>query len=294
MSPKKQTGLGKGFDALFPSNFDETLLIDANDRVQKLFISDIKPNDGQPRRAFDKVALDELAASIKRYGILQPLIVSPERDKKYSLVAGERRWRAAQIAGLSHVPAIVRKREELEQLEVALIENVQRVDLSPLEQAVSIERLHQQFNIPYKTIANRLGKALPTVHNTVRLLQLPPASREALQNSMITEGHARAVLALKDQPKLQAELLRLIIKDEWSVRQAEQFVIKSRQSTDSKMSTHQKIKSETPETKQLAKAIGTHVTLRRMAQGGKLEIHYRNEEQLHSLIQKLSKLAAGS
>ena len=287
MPNKLSKGLGKGFDALLPSNFDQSLLLDSKDRVQKLAISDIQPNPDQPRRHFDQTALQELAASIKRYGILQPLIVSPDRGNKYHLVAGERRLRAAEIAGLSEVPAIVRKREELERLEVALIENVQRVDLSPLEQAISIERLHQQFNISYKAIAERLGKALPTIHNTVRLLQLPDAARQALQDNEITEGHARAILALKNDAARQADLLKLIMANKWSVRQAEQFVTGYKGAKDSQ-AAKARTSTENEATKTLSKKLGAQVTLRHTAKGGRLEIHYKDDTDLDRLIQKLS------
>lgn len=282
-------GLGKGFDALIPTNFDETLLLDSKDRVQKLFISSIQPNPEQPRRHFDERALGELASSIKAYGVLQPLIVSPEPNDTYRLVAGERRWRAAQLAGLTHVPAIVRERAELEQLEVALIENVQRVDLSPLEQAVSIERLHQQFNISYKAIADRLGKALPTIHNTVRLLQLPDEARGALQDGSISEGHARAVLAVKDSPLQQTRLLELINKNHWSVRQAEQYVTNYKQNDKSTAPSSKSIASETAATKNLSALLDAKVTLRRTAKGGRLEIHYENDAQLNELIAIIKK-----
>lgn len=283
----KSKGLGRGFDSLLPNNFDETLLIDSKDRVQKLFITAIVPNPDQPRRHFDEQAIKELAESIKRYGILQPLIVSPEADDTYTLVAGERRWRAAQKVGLTHIPAIVRKREELEQLEVALIENVQRVDLSPLEQAISIERLHQQFNISYKAISDRLGRALPTIHNTVRLLQLPPHARNALQDNKITEGHARSILALKDNPAAQETLLDMIMTNSWSVRQAEQFVTSYKQDKKAPKTAAASISKETPATKDLAKRLDTKVSIRRMAHGGRLEIHYRDEDQLNELIGKI-------
>jgi len=281
-------GLGKGFDVLIPTDFDNTILTDVNERVQKLLISDILANPEQPRRSFDAEALEGLAASIKQYGILQPLIVSPKQDK-YILVAGERRWRAAQIAGLKEVPAIVRAREELEQLEVALIENVQREDLSPLEQAKSIERLHQQFNSSYQQIADRLGKALPTVHNIVRLLQLPEDARKALQENKITEGHARSVLSLKDFPSKQRELLSLIIKNHWSVRQAEQFVTSIKKGTQSTKVAVRAAVNETPETKQLSKVLNTKVTVKRTAKGGRLEIHYKTDEEFKTLIENISK-----
>src|SRR6266568_3503925 len=189
-------GLGRGFDALIPQDFDKSLLADDQGRIKKLDVTDIEANPDQPRQHFDKEALEQLAASIKTYGILQPLVVTP-RGKNYSIVAGERRWRAARLAGLTHVPVIVRTTKELEQLEIALVENVQRVDLSPLEQAVSIERLHEQFNLSYDDIAKRLGKANSTVNNTVRLLRLPEDARAALAEGRISEGHARGILALK-------------------------------------------------------------------------------------------------
>lgn len=281
-------GLGRGLDVLIPADFDTDLLADNKERVQNLFIADVQPNPDQPRRVFDKEALDELATSIKRYGILQPIIVAPDK-KGYVLVAGERRWRAAQIAGLKDIPAIVRKREELERLEVALIENIQRVDLSPLEQAVSIERLHQQFNFSYQSIADRLGKALPTVHNIVRLLQLPDDARKALQDLKITEGHARAILALKGDEAKQHELLELIITNHWSVRQAEQFVTSVKQGVASKKAKKATV-AETVETKKLSRLLKTRVTVKRTAKGGRLEIHYKNDEELASLLQRFNKL----
>lgn len=280
------TGLGKGFDVLIPKDFDEAILVDNADRVQNLSIESIQANPDQPRRTFEQSALTNLSASIKRYGVLQPVIVSPNGDG-YTLVAGERRWRAAKEAKLKHIPAIVRKREELEQLEVALIENVQRVDLSPLEQAVSIERLHQQFNFSYQSIADRLAKAPSTVHNIVRLLQLPAEAREALEQMEITEGHARAILAIKDTPEKQTELLKLIRKHGWSVRQAEQFVTSVKQGSEVKKA-QSATKAETKQTKMLGQILDTKVTLKRTARGGKLEIHYKDDDQLELLISRFS------
>lgn len=285
-------GLGKGFDVLIPTDFDSNLLLDTQDRVQNLFIKDIIPNPEQPRRHFDDKTLAELAASISRYGILQPLIVSPLAGKTYQLVAGERRWRAAQLAGLTKVPAIVRAQEELEQLEVALIENVQRVDLSPVEQAVSIERLHQQFNFSYKAIAERLGKAETTISNIVRLLQLPLDARLALEENKITEGHARAILALKNQLELQKQLLQQIIDQGWSVRQAEQFVTSHKQGVDSPVTVNKRMAAETPETKRLSQRLKAPVTLRRTAKGGRLEIHFKNDNELEELMGLLGEIKA--
>src|SRR5665213_64640 len=196
MSQTPKRGLGRGFEALISNDFDKSLLLTPADRIEKIPVGQLGSNPHQPRKHFDETALGELAASIKRYGIVQPLVVTPVKGGVYTLIAGERRWRAAQVAGLKTVPAIIRSSQELEQLEVALIENVQRVDISPLEQALSIERLHEQFSFSYDDIAKRLGKANSTVNNTVRLLRLPEAAREALAAGKISEGHARAILAL--------------------------------------------------------------------------------------------------
>lgn len=282
-------GLGKGLDALIPQDFDQTLLIDAKDRVQKVLTSSISPNPDQPRRVFDDAALGELAKSLKQYGILQPLIVVRVSAGHYRLVAGERRWRAAGIAGINEVPVIVRQPEELQELEIALIENVQRVDLSPLEQAISIERLHQQFNLSYKEIASRLSKAETTVSNLVRLLQLPIAARDALTDSKISEGHARTILSLKSLPDKQAELLASIIEKGWSVRQAEQFVVTHRQGVSQSAVVKKRMATETTETKRIAEKYNTKISLRRTAKGGKIELHFTTEDDLNRLLNILDR-----
>lgn len=279
--------LGRGLDSLLPTNFDANLVLGQEERIQKLLITDIQPSPDQPRKQFDQDALQELAASIKQHGVLQPIIVSP-RGNGYEIIAGERRWRASQLAGQTTIPAIVREKAQLERLEIALIENVQRVDLSPLEQAVSIEYLHEQFNVTYQDIAAKLGKAVPTVNNIVRLLQLPDDARDALQEGKVSEGHARAILALKDKPQLQAKLLELIQSQSWSVRQAEQFVTAQKEGLERKATLKQRTVKETPETKSLAKKIGTKVTIHHTAKGGRLEIHFKNDQELKNLYKKLS------
>jgi ParB family chromosome partitioning protein len=286
MTVKQARGLGRGFDSLLPQNFDASVLVDERERVQKLAISDISPNLQQPRKHFDEQALDELASSIKHHGLLQPIVVTPTGEGKYEIIAGERRWRAATKAGLDTISALVRSSQELEKLEIALVENVQRVDLSPLEQAVSIARLHDQFNLPYEEVAKRIGKALSTVINIARLLQLPPQAQKALQEKQITEGHARAIISFKDKTK-QLELLNLIIKNKWTVRQAEQYVTAHKEGLlDSKKAT-ERIRATTPETTQLGKLLKTKVTLKRTAKGGKIEIAFTSEENLQNLIKRL-------
>ncbi len=280
-------GLGKGFGALLPDDFDDTILLDNSERIQKLAVGDITPSADQPRKHFDQTALAELAESIKRFGILQPLVVT-EKDGGYAIIAGERRWRAAQIAGLETVPTIVRTTEDLERLEIALVENVQRVDLSPLEQALSIERLHQQFSMSYNDIASRLGKAPPTVNNIVRLLQLPEAAKEALRESKISEGHARTILALKGQPEKQTELLDSIQKYAWSVRQAEQFVTSVKQGTKTTKDIKKTMAVKTEQTEKLSQKIDAPVSIRRTAKGGRLEIHFADDAQLGVIIDSLT------
>lgn len=276
-------GLGRNFGSLLPGDFDESILLDKQDRIQKLFISSIQPDPDQPRKHFDEDALVELSASIKRHGVLQPLVVSP-KGEGFIIIAGERRLRAAKKAGLKQLPAIVRTSEELERTEIGLVENVQRVDLSPIEQAVSIMKLHEQFNVSYADIAKRLGKAETTVVNTARLLQLPKESLQALQKAKITEGHARAILALKNSPKRQKQLLETILRRGLSVRQAEQFVSDSRQKTGKPASAP----SRSEKHGALSKKIGSEVKIVRGSKGGKIQISFDSEEQLKKIIDSLS------
>jgi ParB family transcriptional regulator, chromosome partitioning protein len=277
--------LGRGFDILIPKDVDKTILEEDKHRVQKLLIQDIIPNPDQPRREFDEQSLSELAASIKRHGVLQPIIVVRENDK-YHIVAGERRWRASQSAGLTHVPAIVRSLEELERVELALIENIQRVDLSPLEQALSVYKLQQQFNLALEDVAKKLGKAPSTISNLTRLLQLPEAAREALSKGKISEGHARAILALKGNETKQSELLRCILDNSWSVRQAEQFVTSTKKGDSSAMAKGATA-SENAITKDISTQLGVPVKLKHTAKGGQLIISFNSEDDLNNLAQRI-------
>ena len=290
---KTGRGLGKGFDSLLPQNFDTSILLTDDDRIQKISVSRIVPNPDQPRTHFDDEALQQLAASITQYGVLQPLVVTPgTKSGDYIIIAGERRWRASVIAQIATVPVIVRTSHELERLEIALVENVQRVDLSPLEQAVSIERLHQQFNITYDKIAERLGKASSTVNNMVRLLQLPVEARAALKSQAISEGHARAILAFKDKPELQAKLLHEILEQGWSVRQAERFVTSHKSGVAEATAVRARVETETHETKALSKRIGVPIAIRRTAKGGKLELKFVSDTDLQRLLALLESISS--
>jgi ParB family chromosome partitioning protein len=284
---KKKSGLGRGFESLLPQNFDESILLNASDKIEKIAVEKLVPNKYQPRQEFDTEAIHELSDSIRAYGVLQPLIVT-NIDSGYMIIAGERRWRASKMAGLQTVPAIVRTLRELEQLEIALIENVQRVDLSALDQATSIEYLHEQFGTSYSEIAKRLGKGNSTVVNIVRLLQLPEKAKAALREGKITEGHARAILALKEFDGKPETLLQNILKLGWTVRQAEQFVVSVKQGFQETAKTKERMRTETPETKMLSKRLQAPVIIRRTAKGGKLEVAFTSDEQLEAILKILS------
>ncbi len=289
MTAKKS--LGRGFDVLIPKEVDASILEEDKNRVQHILISDIRPNPDQPRREFDQASLDELSTSIKRHGVLQPIIlVRHRKGPGYEIVAGERRYRAAKSAKLDQIPAIVRSLEELEQIELSLIENIQRVDLSPLEQALSVYRLQQQFNLALDDIANKLGKAPSTVSNLSRLLQLPDDAKEALRTGKISEGHARAILALKDNPSQQEELLRSIINNKLSVRETEKQVLNYKQrvkNIDQIKSglTQAEVKSMS---QNIAKTLSAKVRITPKNKGGQIVIQYEDKDQLQSIVQQLS------
>jgi ParB family chromosome partitioning protein len=283
-APARKFGLGKGLNALISSDFDKSLISTSTDKVDTVLVEKIEPNPNQPRKYFDDASLNELASSIKQHGIIQPLVVTPAKNGKHLIIAGERRWRAAQIAKLSKVPVITRSSEELEQLEIALIENVQRVDLNPLEQALSIERLHDQFSMSFENIAKRLGKAASTVNNIARLIQLPEEAKKALYEGKITEGHARAILSLKDDPTRQNYLLKTIIEQNWNVRQAERYVVSIKEGIVENKKASARTLTETTETKFLGKRLGTDVRIKRMAYGGKLEITFSDDEDLDRIL----------
>lgn len=279
--------LGRGLDALFG---DASPHIDSmkygNEDIVQLTLTEIVPNPDQPRKHFDESSLAELATSIKEFGVLQPLVVTKGEQNTYTIIAGERRWRASKLAGLNKVPAIVRSASELEKLELGLIENVQREDLTALEQAVSIERLHDQFSMSYTAIASKLGKAYSTVANLVRLLQLPDVMQSALQNGLITEGHSRALLALQDLPNQQNVLYQLILDKHISVRQAEQFVVSVKEGASSTKATKKSTVKDTPFTKQLTKKYGVDVNVSYTARGGKISFGFKSEEEMNKLVKK--------
>ncbi len=285
MDKKTKKGLGRGIDSLIPSDFDKDLVFKNDEKIRKILIKKIIPTDNQPRSKFDQASIQELADSIKVYGILIPLVVSPLKDDNFQIIAGERRWRAAKMIGLKEVPVIVRSFKESEKIEVALIENVQRVDLSPLEQAIALYRLHEEFSLSSEEIARKIGKAVSTVSNLIRLLKLPDYAKKSLLQNLISEAHARSILALNDYPEQQKILHDLIIKEGWSVRQAERFVVSCKKEGYNQVKELKKrIAIESNETKKIAAKLKTKVFVKRTAKGGKLEIIFKNDDQLKEII----------
>src|SRR3990167_11398258 len=281
----KKQALGRGFEALIPKDIDASILEEDKHRVQKILISDIKPSPTQPRREFDQAALSELSKSIEQHGVVQPIIVVRNKNG-YLIVAGERRWRAARDAGLKELPAIVRSLQELEQIELSLIENIQRVDLSPLEQGLAVYKLQQQFNLTLEDIAVKLGKAPSTVSNLTRLLQLPESARQALADGKISEGHARAILALKGDETKQERLLSSILNNGWTVRQAEQFVVAAKRGAPVTQATKH-TESKTELTEKIGQKLGTDVKIKNTAKGGQLIITFKDDNHLAELAKKL-------
>ena len=287
----KTNSLGRGLDSLIPSDIEISQLgnKEASRRIEDILIVDLKANPDQPRRTFNDEELASLAASISEHGILQPLLVRSMGDGEYQIIAGERRWRAAQLANLETAPAIVISTDELHRAEIALIENVQREDLKPLELAAALHRLHYDFNLDYEKIGKRIGKAASTVVNIVRLMQLPEDAKVALADGHISEGHARAILALREAPEKQAELLEYIVKHDWSVRKSEAFVVAYRQGAPTKAQALKGAQADNPQTRKLSKQLGRPVSLQRMAKGGRLMITYKDDGDLKLLTELILK-----
>lgn len=254
-------GLGRGFDSLIPTQivedeFDVTAKVDGEghrtsaDVVREVDPVLVDPNPHQPRQHFDQEALEALAASIRVHGILQPLVVT-KAGSRYELIAGERRLRAAKLAGLEAVPVIVRSFDEQEKLELALIENIQRAELNPLEVATAYRKLTDQFNLSLGDISARVGRERSTISNTMRLLNLPIEAKRALVEEKIFEGHARVILSIVE-PDKQQEMLELMIKHQWTVREAEEYARGLR----GRAGTHEKAKARIAATNQLTMDLG--------------------------------------
>lgn len=283
----RKGGLGKGLDALIPGGEFSAQPAPTEAGISLLPVGQIQPNPRQPRSHFDPEELTELSDSIREHGVIQPVLVTKGAQAgQYTLIAGERRWMAAKQAGLESIPAIVREASQQELVELALIENVQRADLSPLETAEAYRQLAEDFDLPHEQIAARVGKSRAAVTNTLRLLKLPPAVLEALANDRITEGHARALLALPT-PQAQTAALHTILRNGLNVRQTEELV---RKLTGQKPAPVPR-KILPPELsaleEKLRAGLGTRVSLYHGKKGGTVTIHYYSDEELDALVQRI-------
>jgi len=271
-------GLGRGLDALIPGGSDEP---QTNTNEVAIGLIDVNPH--QPRTIFNEDDIAELATSIKKHGVLQPLVVTP-KDDHYELIAGERRLRASKIAGLQKIPVILRDAEEHQKLEIAIIENVHRSDLNPIDEAISYRKLIEEFNYTQDQVAESTGKSRASIANKIRLLALPTEMKRALKEGKITEGHGKALLSVSD-PKKRESLFHAIITEGLNVREVE---------SESKKSTA-KVSNPKGESdlalKQLADDLrtflGTKVNIKSSKRGGKIEIDYFSAEELNRIYQKI-------
>ena len=282
----KKSGLGRGLDALIPG-WEETSVSGPGDKVVQVPIANISPNPHQPRKQFNPEALEDLANSIREHGIIQPLILIPaEEANHYTLIAGERRLRAAKIADLNEVPAIVRSATEQQQLEFAIIENVQREDLNPLERARAYQSLLDGFSLTHEDIAKRVGKSRVSVTNTLRLLNLPPVVQKALLDSEISEGHARALLGLPNDRSIESAL-DSVVSLNLNVRQTEALVSKLIGKSPRPTSpTPRSPEIEDLENK-LRQFFHTKVNLTKGTHGGTISIAFYSDEELNNILDSL-------
>jgi ParB family chromosome partitioning protein len=278
----KHTGLGKGLDALIPTG--ETTVTSAGG-VMQIPVEQIQPNPHQPRIHFNETDLSELSDSIREHGVLQPLVVMSV-DGGYQLIAGERRLQASKLAGLKTVPAILRQATKQELLELALIENIQRADLNALEEAEAYRQLTEDFGLSHEAVARRVGKSRVAVTNTLRLLGVAPAVKQALVDGKITEGHARALLGLSSA-RAQESALQTVVKLDMSVRQTEGLVKKLGGAKPSSKKKTGPSPDVSDIEQRLRASLGTKVALRHSKKGGTVTIHYYSDEELDALLGKL-------
>lgn len=284
---KKRTALGKGLDALLP--LDQPPKREASDgAISYLSLSSLAPNPNQPRRSFSEESLVDLMNSIKEMGVIQPLIVRPRGDETYEIVAGERRWRAAQMAGYSTVPAIVRELSDSESFEVALIENVQREDLNPLDTAEAYETLIRKYAYTHEVLAQRIGKDRTNITNYLRLLKLPDPIKEDLRRDRLSMGHARTLLAVDDLP-VQMNLSRKVLKQKLSVRELEKIVQNYK-----KKQGHAPVERPRKDPdlvyleKSLSRYFAARVVIRKNSnESGRLEITFHSRDELVRLLETM-------
>lgn len=290
----KTRALGKGLGALIPQLEEDDL-----QNTQEISIEDIETNPYQPRRHFDPESLQELAASIKEHGVLQPLLVR-KKDPGYQLIAGERRLRAAKQAGLSTVPVVVKALDDRTVMEIALVENLQREDLNPLEEAEAYQRLITEFNLTQEEVAKAVGKSRPAIANTLRLLNLPEPIQQLVANGQLTMGHARALLSL-ERPEKQLYISEKIITEKLSVRETEEIVRQTRLSGVSRETPGEEEEKKQKERQKIdpnlqaiiddmTRLFGTKVRIKKNGERGKIEIEYYSPEEFERITEILLSL----
>lgn len=289
-------GLGKGLGALIPENVDLAAAIEPKQTKETagkpllLPISHISPNPDQPRKDFAKEALSELAASIQTYGVLQPIVVTEVKKDVYLIIAGERRWRAAALAGLTEIPAFIRNTEKGDILELALIENIQRENLNGLEEAISYRALMEEFHYTQEQLSQKMGKSRPYIANALRLLTLSPEFQKMVRDGVLSPGHARAILSLSSA-KEQQQLANTILKHHLSVRQAEQWAKNAKEQKKTVKAAAKAKKqgssSYTAVLKRMEEKYSTKITIAEREKGGQICIQYCNVEDLTRLVDLL-------
>lgn len=279
-------GLGKGLGALLPTIESEEVTSTAKKGVEEIDINQINPNSKQPRRVFDDEKLNELALSIKEHGVVQPIIVRKVGDH-YEIVAGERRWRACQLLGLKTIPAVVKEYTDEEVTEIALIENIQRENLNPVEEALAYKQLIEKFKFTQEKVAVKLGKSRPYVTNLLRILNLPQKVLDMMQEGILTLGHGRTLLALSSA-KQQEEVAEKILQLSLSVRQTEELVKKLTEGKVEKPDSSKTSPKIDPAYRQiedrLRSIFGTKVKISNKGSKGKIEIEYYSEDELNRIL----------
>lgn len=302
--PIKKKGLGKGLDSLIPDNKSMKSVTSektveskedaaAKTGVQVMKINEVEPNRDQPRKNFDEDALLELSDSIKQFGVLQPLLVRKRKDY-YEIIAGERRWRAAKLAGVKEVPVIEKEYTDQEILEIGLIENIQRENLNPIEEAIAYKRLLEEFNLKQDEVAERVSKSRTAVTNSMRLLKLSDKVQQMIIDDMISTGHARALLAI-DDPELQYTLANKIFDEKLSVRETEKLVkeIKNPKKPKEKKPVANSFIYQDLEEK-MKSVFGTKVSIASKGKGkGKIEIEYYSDDELEHLFDMMMSIKRG-
>lgn len=290
----KKSGLGKGIDSMIPKVVNKTVEKKKEEPKKELEsmvkISYVEPNREQPRKQFDEDALIELSESIKQFGILQPILTHKKGDY-YEIIAGERRWRAAKMAGLKEVPVLVREFTDKEIVEISLIENIQRENLNPIEEAIGFKRLMNEFNMKQDEIAERVSKSRTAVTNSMRLLKLTDKVQEMIIEEMISSGHARTLLAIEND-ELQIALAMRIFDEKLSVREVEKIIKDSKKekvNTSKGSETEHQFVYDNFERK-LNQILGTKVNIRHKNNKGKIEIEYYSSEELENIYDLLSKI----